>query len=643
MAQEKSVPAAGNLFAEAAKTPAAQALLRRVEEGGALSCAGVSAAAQPFLAAFLRQAFPKRPVVVVTDGLKTQESFQQDLETWGKFQVSGLKFKVKDPQPSGASETERQTEGNPLTLPSPPRGRGNQSAGHDASGKSNFQPLFYPAWEILPHEAKLPHADVISERLETLVALTAMKESLLDARPHPGPLPRGEGEAKARPGDRPRGLSKSRLWASVESGGEIQVAPMVVTSVVALLQKTFSSREMAAGTRTLKRGDRVEPLDLVEWLEEQGYEPEAQVTQRGDMAMRGGILDVYPMTSPWPVRLEFFGDELESLRHFDPLTQVSRDQITSVTLPPGGELGILKQVRSAELGVRNENQPELATLVDYLPPETIFLVCEPESVAAHADQYGAQVPENDLFYFSWEEFQEQLAAKGMTVVEVSEVRAEAEFSAPMAEEDVSGTLALTPALSPELLPEGHQENQRPVIEDAADAGNADAETVELGFASLDAFRPLGARAPEPQIAEAQRREFFAQLHRWARQGHAVHVFCNNDGERQRFGEVWKDYGFGDWNPASGRTCPILHLGALARGFLCEDAKLVVVTDAEIFGRYKVQRPRRLKSAHAQAARSALDIDFTEFEEGDYVVHLAAWHRALPGLEGAADCDGAEAP
>src|SRR5205085_4999633 len=63
------------------------------------------------------------------------------------------------------------------------------------------------------------------------------------------------------------------------------------------------------------------------------------------------------------------------------------------------------------------------------------------------------------------------------------------------------------------------------------------------------------------------------------------------------------------------------LGALARGFLCDEARLVVVTDAEIFGRYKVQRPRRLKSAHAQATRSALDIDFTDLEESDYVVHL----------------------
>jgi len=52
-----------------------------------------------------------------------------------------------------------------------------------------------------------------------------------------------------------------------------------------------------------------------------------------------------------------------------------------------------------------------------------------------------------------------------------------------------------------------------------------------------ARRPLPERAPDPQVAEAQRREFFAQLHRWLRQGHAVHVFCNNDGERQRFQEI----------------------------------------------------------------------------------------------------------
>ena len=471
-----------------------QSLLRRLEAGGALSCAGVSPAAQPFLAVLLRRVFPKRPLVIVTDGLKTQEGFQQDVETWLKLPTP----KTKSPQ---------------------------------------RPPLFYPAWEILPHEGRLPHADVISERLETLIAL------------------------------------------SKNSAGKSAGAQMVVTNVTALLQRTFSPEETKARTRALNRGDRIEPLDLVEWLEDQGYEPEAQVTQKGELALRGGILDIYPLTSPWPVRLEFFGDELESLRHFDPLTQVSRDEITSVTLPPAGELGMLKKRRGPDGEPENKESPTLATLADYLPPETIFLFCEPDRLAEQTEQYAQQVPADDPFYVSWDEFQAQLAAQGMTTLEVSEATGFAE-------------------------------------------AGVDSEPSLLNLSSLDAFRPLGALAPEPQIAEAQRREFFAQLHRWLRQGHEVHVFCNNDGERQRFAEIWRDYGFGNAGSGGGREeTPTMHIGALTRGFLFEEAGLVVVTDAEIFGRYKVQRPRRLKSAHAQAARSALDIDFTEFEEGDYVVHL----------------------
>jgi transcription-repair coupling factor (superfamily II helicase) len=167
----------------------------------------------------------------------------------------------------------------------------------------------------------------------------------------------------------------------------------------------------------------------------------------------------------------------------------------------------------------------------------------------------------------------------------------------------------------------------------------------LQFESLEAFRPLADRPPEPQVAEAQRREFFAQLHRWLRQGYAVHVFCNNDGERQRFAEIWGEYGLespkSEVRSPKGRDTPGLwtvdcglwtHLGALARGFLCDEARLVVVTDAEIFGRYKVPRPRRLKSPHALAARSALDIDFTELEEGDYVVHLQHGIGRYVGLQ-----------
>jgi transcription-repair coupling factor (superfamily II helicase) len=447
-----------------------QSLARRLESGTALSCPGVSVAARPFFVALLQHLLPQRTIVIVMENLKAQESFQQDLETW---------------------------QGNP--------------------------PLFYPAWEILPHEDKLPHADVISDRLETLVALSNAAGSQ-----NPKPL---------------------------------------VTNVTALLQKTFPPDDIRRRNRSLRRSDKIAPLDLIEFLEEQGYEPEAQVTQKGEIALRGGIVDIFPPTSPWPVRLEFFGDELESLRYFDPLTQISREEISQVTLPPAGELGLLKAANQT-----SSSTLQLATLLDYLPERSIFLLSEPESLVVHADSYAQQVPADDPFYISWPDFLVEMNRCHFGVIEL--------------------------------------------VDELETAGlNLEPELARLRFDNLDAFRPLAERTPDPQIAAAQRGEFFQQLHRWLRQGYLVRVFCNNDGERQRFEEIWREQDF------AGEEKPVIQIGSLARGFIFEAAKLVVVTDAEIFGRYKIQRPRRLKSPHAQAARSALDIDFTNLEEGDLVVHL----------------------
>ena len=290
-----------------------------------------------------------------------------------------------------------------------------------------------------------------------------------------------------------------------------------MTSVTALLQKSFPPGEIQKRTRALERGGKIDPLDLIEWLEEQGYEPEAQVSQKGEIALRGGILDVWPLTSPWPARLEFFGDELESLRHFDPLTQISREEIPKISLPPAGELGLLKSK------VQNPKSRDfgLATLLDHLPRETVFLLCEPEQLVLRADDYAAQIPAGDPFFISWPDFLTELNRRGFTSVGLSD--------------------------------DGHQAESRwgeapdePALEDARllePAARADARPTGPNFTSLDAFRPLAERAPEPPIAEAQRREFFQQLHRWLRQDYAVHVFCNNDGERQRFEEIWAKIGF----------------------------------------------------------------------------------------------------
>jgi transcription-repair coupling factor (superfamily II helicase) len=582
------IPAAApSIVAAVAESPVAQALRGRLERGGVLSLVTVPVPAQPFFAAVVRHWFPDRPVVLVTDLLKSQESAQLDLETWMGGQVPDARCPMPD-------------AGSPM-----PESR----------------PLFYPAWEVLPHETKLAHADVISERLQTLVALSRCQ--IPDA------------------GSRKTGAKKKA------SGGKPGIRdqasgirhPLIVTSVSALLQKTLPPAEVASRTRTLKRGERIDPLDLIEWLEDQGYEPEAQVTMKGHIALRGGIVDVWPLPAHWPVRLEFFGDELESLREFDPVSQISREQIETVTVPPGGELGLIRKrilesgesFSSPEGTVRErggEREGEglgLATLLDYLPSNAIFLLSEPELLDHAADHYAAQIPEGDPAFMSWAEFQAELMARKATVVSLTE--------------------------SPESSRHGDEADSAE-SEDAAVRLLKSAATDQFAFATLDAFRPMGERPPEQQIAEAQRREFFAQLHRWLRQGWQVHVFCNTDGEQQRFGEVWEEYGLAKspeseiQGPKSRPKAatksksrlgnldsgPRTSLGSLRRGFLFEAAKLVVVTDAEIFGRYKVQRPRRLKSPHAQTTRSALDINFADLQEGDFVVHVQCGVARYLGLK-----------
>lgn len=496
------------------QTPAAHSLARRVEKEEVLSLEGVAGAAQPFLVACLRRLFPDRALVVVTENLKAQEQFHQDLTTWL--------------QTSEAAPTSGSTH-NSQSGPSPA--------------------LFYPAWETLPHESRLPHVDVISERLATLVAL--------DCAPAQG-----------------------------------AAAPPIVTNAVALLQKTLAPSALRARTRVLRRGERADPLDLVEWLEAQGYEPEAQVTQKGELALRGGILDVFPLTAPWPVRLEFFGDEIESLREFDPLTQVSRGEISVVTLPPAGEWGILKREleRAAESDASAAPGADAdglaATLLEHLPERALLVLCEPELLEERLREYAQQIPAGDRFHVSW-----------------AQLLAEAE----------------------------RRRIGRMELREAGESPDALAQPV---FVSLEAWRPLTERSPELPVAEAQRREFFHQLHRWLRQGYAVQVFCNNEGERGRFEEIWHELGLdGEGRDAAassaGQSTPVgspalrpqVRIGSLTRGFLCEQARLVVVTDAEIFGRYRVQRPRRLKLPGAATTRSVLDLDFTELEVGDLVVHL----------------------
>jgi transcription-repair coupling factor (superfamily II helicase) len=521
-----SLPAGLDPFAAVAKTPAARALRRRLESKGDACLHDIAPPARSFFTALLTSLLPKAPILVVLPDLKVQEIFHADLATWLRF-----------------------------------------------SRGDSLNTWFFPAWEFLPHEKKLPHSDVISERLESLVALGAVSQ--------------------------PEGSSHP---------------PILVASVTAVLQRSFAAADLRSRLRRLSTGDTLNPLDLIEWLEEQGYEPETQVSNKGELSWRGGIVDVWPLSSPWPVRLEFFGDEIESIREFDPHNQLSREKVQSVVLPPAGELGLLRPPTPAWAKSESPSPPEssdppgithlpVATVLGHLPDHAVLVLCDPDSLHAHALRYQQQVQPGDPFICTWDEFLDEARQRGFRCIELPD-------GPPNDPEPEDPEAVLARVSSPSPRP---SKSPRTEPEDASES---------LVLDSLEAFRPIANTLPEPQVAEAQRRQFFAQVHRWLRQDYSVQVFCNNDGERQRFEEIWIEQGFQEGEPEAERSWkPHLQVGGLSRGFLCDAARVVVVTDAEIFGRYKVARPRRLKSTHAQVFRSAFEIDFTDFDEGDFVVHL----------------------
>ena len=113
------------LFDRVSQTPAVQTLCRCLEAGGALSCHGVSPAAQPFFTVLLQRLFPHRPIVAVTIGLRNQEGFHQDVQTWlnldavEEFKVQNSKFKVESSNGAATSpQSQIANRKSQISLPS---------------------------------------------------------------------------------------------------------------------------------------------------------------------------------------------------------------------------------------------------------------------------------------------------------------------------------------------------------------------------------------------------------------------------------------------------------------------------------------------------------------------------------------------
>ena len=164
--------------------------------------------------------------------------------------------------------------------------------------------LTFPAWDGVPYDRVAPNADTIARRIATLSELTHRETA---------------------------GNTSSLI---------------VLTTVNAVVQRVPPRAFIAASSMRLAAGNAVSMQELVERLEVSSYGRAGTVTDPGQYAVRGGILDLYPPGAQ-PVRLDFFGDTLESIRAFDPETQRTAARLDSVELLPMSELVLTPDVRRA--------------------------------------------------------------------------------------------------------------------------------------------------------------------------------------------------------------------------------------------------------------------------------------------------------
>ena len=305
---------------------------------------------------------------------------------------------------------------------------------------------------------------------------------------------------------------------------------VIVATRASLDQAAPKPGALISASIQFRRGMTEKMERVPEQLSGAGYERVAQVTTRGQFAVRGGIIDLYSWQAPLPVRIEFFGDEIESLREFDIDTQTSVRDLNSVDIL---------------LGAADDQS---GTLRDYITRDHLKIDIEPaETSAAHIQ-----------------------------------------------------------------IREGSTENG------AEDFSNAfqDSEVGEFAIGDL-------------MLVEAKRAQFIARLNEWRAKKAKIVIYFQTEGEIERFREIIGAKGALDDVDLVG--------GTLTRGFCFPAANLVVLSAAELFGRFAAHGRRRLRRAERHRAQ----IDFSELSEGDFVVHLEHGVGRFLGLEKFAAQNGAQ--
>nr|WP_290226855.1 transcription-repair coupling factor [Trichocoleus desertorum] len=362
---------------------------------------------------------------------------------------------------------------------------------------------------------------------------------------------------------------------------------------------------------TLQRGAEVDLNAFSNELTRLGYERVSLVETEGQWSRRGDIVDVFPVAAELPVRLEWFGDELDKMREFDPATQRSLDSINRLVLTPTSFSPIVRSAFTGEKATAlttylnpaeqekfEQDQPlaglrrflglafdQPASLLDYLPENTLIALDEPEQCQAHGDRWFEHVEEN------WRDEGGRMREEGTTSLLPKIHRS---FQESLAEVECFDRLYLSE-----------------LVEEVAGAAPS------LNLAS----RPVNATPHQfGKLAETIRGERDRGFSVWlvsAQPSRSVSLLQEHDCPAQ-FVPNPKDFPAIEKLQIQRVPVAVKYSGlAEIEGFVLPTFRLVVVTDREFFGQHTLTTPSYVRKRRRAASKQ---VDPNKLQPGDFVVH-----------------------
>src|SRR5690349_1458961 len=182
------------------------------------------------------------------------------------------------------------------------------------------------------------------------------------------------------------------------------VPPIFVTSARSLMTRTMPRRDFLKGCKKLAAGQTAQPDTLARSWVEIGYQRVNTVLEPGQFSRRGGIMDVWAPAEKLPVRLDFFGDEIETVRRFDPASQRTVENLDAILITPAREyIAASADGQSPEEGLSEFHipllHPQPASLLDYLPQKALVLVDDlsiVESMVAEVEEQAVKFRQDSI-------------------------------------------------------------------------------------------------------------------------------------------------------------------------------------------------------------------------------------------------------